>query len=185
MNIHAYILAGGKSTRMGEEKGLMMFQDKPLIHYVIEAVQEVTKEIFIVTTNKAYTQFGFPLIADLKKDLGPAGAIDTVLSHSTAAHNLIIACDMPFIDGASIRHLIDQHHAEITVPLFNQYPEALFGIYESSIKHGWHQQVDQGLLKLSDLLSCFETNFVDGNNMSESNSKLFRNMNSKDDLLDT
>ena len=185
MSLHAYILAGGKSKRMGEDKGLMIFKGQPLIQYVIDAVLQISDAIFIISSNHLYKQFGFPLIADLKKDLGPAGAIDTVLSHSTAKQNLIIACDMPFIDSLSIRTLIDQHHAEITVPLLNQYPEALFGIYESSIKQKWHQQVEQGLLKLSDLLSCFETNFVDGIKMSESNSKLFRNMNSKDDLLDT
>ncbi len=185
MSLNAYILAGGKSTRMGEEKGLMKFNEKPLIQYVIDAVQQVTTDIFIVTNNEAYLPFGFPLISDLQKGLGPAGAIDTVLFHSTADTNLIIACDMPFIDADSIRYLISQQRPDgITVPLFNQYPEALFGLYASSIHAKWHQLVEKGILKLSDLLSSFETTFVNGNAMSESNKNLFRNMNTKDDLLD-
>jgi len=183
MSVHAYILAGGKSSRMGEDKGLLLFHDKPLIQYVINVFSEITENIFIVTSNKAYEKFGFPLIEDIKKELGPAGAIDAVLHHSTVRKSLIIACDMPFIDAGSINNLISEsHHSEITVPLYHHYPEALFGIYDQSCKVKWRQLIERDVLKLSDLLSHFETNFVDGDRMCALNSKLFQNMNTKDDL---
>lgn len=186
MSLNAYILAGGKSSRMGTDKGLMLFNEKPLIQYVIDAVQQVTTNIFIVTSNEAYAHFGFPLISDVKKGLGPAGAIDTILFHSVADTNLIIACDMPFIDADSIQYLIRQHQDKpITVPFYNQYPEALFALYDTCIYDTWHQLVQKGNLKLSDLLSSFETTFVNGNRMTESNRNLFKNMNTTDDLLDT
>lgn len=185
MSVHAYILAGGKSTRMGEEKGMILFHDKPLIQHVIEKVSEVVETIFIVTSNNAYTQFQRPLIEDHLKELGPAGGIDTALQHSTATHNLIVACDMPFIDSISLQYLMgeSQQH-EITVPVLNHYPEALLAVYSTSCYQQWHEAVEQGVLKLSDLLSMFATNFVDGNKMLLHNPLLFKNMNSKEDLSD-
>ena len=183
MSLHAYILAGGKSSRMGEDKGLMLIRDKPLIQYVLDSLSQVTEQIFIVTSNQAYRKFGFPLLEDLKKDLGPAGAIDSVLHHSTAERNLVIACDMPFVDIVSMNYLLrESHEADITVPMYKNYPEALFGVYKTSCKEAWRLLIEEGILKLSDLLSHFETNFVDGDRMCESNKKLFQNMNTKDDL---
>ena len=93
---------------------------------------------------------------------------------------------MPFIDADSIQYLIRQHQDKpITVPFYNQYPEALFALYDTCIYDMWHQLVQKGNLKLSDLLSSFETTFVNGNRMTESNRNLFKNLNTTDDLLDT
>ncbi len=184
MSIHTYILAGGKSTRMGEEKGLVQFHGKPLIQYVIDAALMVCPTIFIVTSNNLYASFGFPLIEDIKKELGPAGAIDTVLQHSNAEKNVVLACDMPFILKDSLNFILNESMASvITVPIYKNYPEALLAVYNTSCKEEWHAQVENGILKLSDLLSHFATNFVDGNKMCESNKNLFKNMNSKEDLV--
>jgi molybdopterin-guanine dinucleotide biosynthesis protein A len=183
MSLHVYILAGGKSTRMGEEKGLVIFQGKALIQHVIDVVKTFSDDLFIVTDHHGYEQFHLPLIADLQRGLGPAGAIDTILHHSQAEQNLVIACDMPFIDSVSIQFLIDQSRAsEITVPQYRSLPEGLFAIYNTSCKQKWHTYVETDILKLSELLSHFETNFVDGNKMSELNPHLFKNMNSQNDL---
>lgn len=185
MSLHAYILAGGKSSRMGEEKGMMLFREKPLIQYVIENISEVVETIFIVTSNTVYTQFQLPLIEDHLKELGPAGGIDTVLQHSTATHNLVVACDMPFIDRNSLQYLINESKQhEITVPVLNQYPEALLAVYSTSCYQRWHDGIEEGTLKLSDLLTMFATKFVDGNMMQFHNPLLFKNMNSRQDLED-
>lgn len=183
MSLNIYILAGGKSSRMGEEKGLIMFRGKPMIQHVIDEVKTINKPIYIVTSNQAYAKFGYPLIEDYFKELGPAGGIDTVLQHSNETKNLVIACDMPFIDTTSISTLIKvSDSAEIVVPIYNDYPEALFAIYATSIANRWHSTVKNGVLKLSDLLSLFETKFVDGNQMCKLNPKLFCNINTKNDL---
>ena len=182
--LNIYILAGGKSTRMGEEKGLTLFHDKPLIQYVIETAELLSKNIFICTANQDFNRFNYPLVEDQIKGLGPAGAIDTILQQTTADYNLVLGCDMPFIDIHSLQFLINQcTEAEITVPIYNHYPEALMAVYAKTCQNLWHDQVELGILKLSDLISHFKTNFDDGNKMSESNPSLFKNINSKEDLL--
>ena len=182
MSINAYILAGGKSSRMGEEKGLVVYNGKPLIQYVMDAVLPITEKIVVVSSHKSYEQFGYPLLADQIGGLGPAGAIDTLLHHSDTASNLVLACDMPYIDTVSLNSLIDLHKGDITVPLYHHYPEALLGIYNTSCKLKWHDLIAQGVLKLSELLSHFAVTFADGEKLTQQNPNLFRNLNAKDDL---
>lgn len=182
--MNAYILAGGKSSRMGEDKGLVLFHNKPMISYVIEVVTTITPNIFIVSSNEDYEVFSYPLIADNTANLGPAGAIDTLLHHSHEQYNIVLPCDMPFIDIASVQYLIDNIGSnEICVPKFQHHVEALIGIYQKKCEKKWHELVTQGILKLSDLLSHFTTTFVDGDGMAEKNERLFVNVNSKETLL--
>lgn len=183
MSVHAFILAGGQSSRMGADKGLVLYHHQPLVQYVIDAVQGLTDRLCIVTANPHYAQFGYPLLPDLQPGLGPAGAIDTILQQSTADSNLVLACDMPFIDRRSIQYLLDQHTVQdITVPLYRNYPEALFGLYATRCAARWHERVAGGMLKLSGLLSAFATTFVDGEQLCSHNPDLFRNVNTPADL---
>ncbi len=56
--VNGYILAGGKSSRMGQDKGLMLFNQKPLVQYVLQSLQTVVNKVIIVANNPAYEQFG-------------------------------------------------------------------------------------------------------------------------------
>ena len=95
--ITVIVLAGGKSSRMMKDKGLILFNDKTLIEHSIEKVKKVAAHIFIITTNSAYQQFGYPCIEDELKERGPLGGIFTGLVHSSTQKNLVIGCDMPFL----------------------------------------------------------------------------------------
>ena len=81
-NISGYILAGGKSSRMGSDKGLMLLNKKAVIQHAIEQLEKSVKNIFIISNNIEYEKFGFKLIPDLIKDIGPAGGIYTALKHT-------------------------------------------------------------------------------------------------------
>lgn len=70
-HIDAHILAGGKSSRMGADKGLLLFKGKPLIERVIEQLYPLFKTICIVSNNREYERFGLQVIEDLIKDIGP------------------------------------------------------------------------------------------------------------------
>ncbi|PJB11766.1 MAG: hypothetical protein CO119_10220 [Flavobacteriales bacterium CG_4_9_14_3_um_filter_40_17] len=72
-----YILAVGKSTRMGEDKGLKAFNGKVLVASVIEELQKAVNKVVIVSSNPSYEQFGLEVVEDLVKNIGPAGDIYT------------------------------------------------------------------------------------------------------------
>ena len=81
-NISDYILCGGLSSRMHQEKGLVLFKEKPFMAHVIAAVTPITNDIYLVTKNLDYEVFGYPLVSDIYENKGPVGGIYTALNHS-------------------------------------------------------------------------------------------------------
>jgi molybdopterin-guanine dinucleotide biosynthesis protein A len=91
------IQAGGQSTRMGRDKGLVEFLGKPLITRVMGRLASIADEILVTTNDsESYRFLGVPLYADLKPGRGALGGLHTALA--CAAHPLVavVACDMPF-----------------------------------------------------------------------------------------
>lgn len=97
MEVTAVILAGGKSSRMGRDKGLAEFNGKPLVQFAIDACRQLTKEIFISVGNADYRRFGFPLVPDNFKERGPIGGIEAGLVAAKTPGILVCPCDMPGI----------------------------------------------------------------------------------------
>ncbi|HNB80610.1 MAG TPA: molybdenum cofactor guanylyltransferase [Chitinophagaceae bacterium] len=181
--IQAFILAGGNSSRMGSEKGMMLYRNRPLISYVVDAVLPFCNKISLLTSHPAYEFLGLPMIPDQEKGLGPAGAIATLLECSQAIHNLIVPCDMPFLQSGFFSDLYSELGThDIIVPLKNQRPECLPGIYSTAIVQPWKEYVKQGERKLSVFLSHFHTTFVHGEAMELKYPRLFTNMNTPNDL---
>ena len=97
-NITGIILAGGKSSRMGTEKGLILYKNKPFVEHIIEAMNPLVDNIIIISNNKAYKSFGFRCYEDLIKNTGPLAGIYTGLRYSKTENNLIVSCDVPLIN---------------------------------------------------------------------------------------
>ena len=85
-------MAGGKSSRMGTDKGLMTFQGKRLVEYAIELLQPFCSEIIISTNQAGYEGFGFKTVSDVYRDCGPVGGLHAALSESNYDYNLIVSC---------------------------------------------------------------------------------------------
>lgn len=183
MSLNIYILAGGKSSRMGTDKATTLFRNKQLIEYVIDIVKNISSNIFILSNYESHTQFGFECIKDEIKDVGPAGGIDAMLHHTNQENNILVSCDMPFLDVQSLQKIINASDGfEITIPVLNNYPEALIGVYNQSCLSTWRSELLKGERKLSTLVSNFNTNFMDGNELQRQNPLLFSNFNSLKDM---
>ena len=62
------ILAGGQSSRMGKEKGLIQWKGKTLIENAIAILSPLCEHIFISTNNDHFDSFGYPVVGDLFPD---------------------------------------------------------------------------------------------------------------------
>lgn len=178
-----YILAGGKSTRMGMDKGLMLLNDQPIIQHVIDQLQRVVNTVIIVSNNVEYKKFGCEVVEDVLKDVGPAGGIYSALHHSTDKKNFVVSCDMPFITADAIRFMIDHADtSEITLPLHNENLEPLFGVYSKQCLPKWKLLIEKGIVKLQDLTKHFNLLkiTVDGNKIFDE--MLFMNLNTQEDF---
>ena len=107
-NLTGIILTGGKSSRMGEDKGLMDFDGKRLIEYPIQLLSLFCDNILISANNDQYQEFGFPTIADGYAGMGPAAGMIASLKHSKTTWNLIVGCDMPFLEVEFIAELLEK-----------------------------------------------------------------------------
>jgi len=180
--ITGYILAGGKSSRMGTDKGLMRLNDKFLIEYSIEKLQSVFNNVVIVSNNQEYKKFGLEVIPDALLDIGPAGGIYTALEHSTTSHNFITSCDMPFISSEAIEFLISSTDSQIVIPDHGRL-EQMFCVYATSCKTKWLELAQQGIIKLQELITHFSITRIDVLNHPLFNEPFFMNINSREEFL--
>ena len=154
--VNGYILAGGKSSRMGKDKGLLLIDSKSIVQHVIDQLQPVVAKVTIVSNNSEYEKFGFEVIGDLVKDIGPAGGIYTALSHSDTSSNFIVSCDMPFITSDAIAFIItNSNQHQITLPVYHDKTEPLFGVYTKECVTKWQELIQQGSVKLQELITYF------------------------------
>ncbi len=159
--MNGYVLAGGKNSRMGQDKGLMRFGNRALVEYSIFVLTGLVDKIYLVTANRAYEQFDLPLVEDTLKEVGPAGGILTALEHTDTDLNIILSCDMPFMQSQLIQSLLDQREAaSICIYRHDGFLEPLCGIYRKNALQDWKTCVRAGARKLEHILEKCDTKYV-------------------------
>ncbi len=130
------IIAGGKSSRMGTDKSFVTLLGKPLIEHVIARTADLGQDETILITNKPelYAHLGLPMFGDIVPEKGSLGGIYTALHTSHNSDTLTIGCDMPFVNTALLRSMLDLRGAsggpfDVIVPRVEKYPEGLHAIY--------------------------------------------------------
>ena len=125
----AAILAGGRSSRMGRDKALLPFNNQPLVAHIAQILAPIFDEVIVVTTNPQIAEAAdLPAVADTFLARGPLGGIHAALSHF-GAPTFVVACDMPHLNAAFIRHLTEDFEGAARVPLSNDGFEPLHAIY--------------------------------------------------------
>ncbi|HMC01848.1 MAG TPA: molybdenum cofactor guanylyltransferase [Flavobacteriaceae bacterium] len=179
--ISAYILCGGKSSRMKMDKGLLLYQNKTFVENIINAIEPITNSIFLVTNNDAYNIFGLPIISDIYKNKGPIGGIYTALKYTKTDKNLIISCDVPKITTSILKkYLIENcENSDLTFVSDGENDFPLIGIYSKSIVQEFETAIKNNHLKLLRLIEtlCINKILVENKDASE-----LMNVNTKDDL---
>jgi len=90
-----YVLAGGKSSRMGQNKAFLDILGQPLVVAIARSIAAVAEDVTLVGDPLIYADLGFPVIADRYPGCGPLAGIHAALHHTQHDWNLIAACDMP------------------------------------------------------------------------------------------
>ena len=183
MTINAFILAGGKSSRMGSDKGLIHLAGKPMIQYIIHTLDSMKLPIQIVSNNSAYEQFGFPVHQDLIEEKGPIGGIYTALSVSDSEVNLILSCDTPFVNSTLINLLIDKSkNQSVTISEYEEWQHPLIGVYSKSGLNTFRSQIEKDELKLSKANEILNVKVVPMDNTEGITAHAFENINTIEEL---
>jgi molybdenum cofactor guanylyltransferase len=131
-DLTVFILAGGKSTRMGTDKAFVDYDGRTLLTRALDLARKVTPEVRIVGSPEKFSPFA-PVVEDVFRDCGPLGGIHAALQSSLTELNLMLAVDMPFVSWTFLYYLISQARATpeaaAVVPRDNVGWQPLCGIY--------------------------------------------------------
>jgi len=185
MEVTGIILAGGKSSRMGTDKGLQELCGKPLINYAIQSLSGLCSTILISTSSDAYQSFGYKTVADEIPGIGPMGGIYSALKQSKTDINLVLSCDLPFVSKELLSFILKNSEGyQVAVPWQgNQHYEPLCGFYHLSILEQISLYIQNNNYKLPDIFEEISINRLVINKESDFyTEELFLNVNSKHDL---
>jgi molybdopterin-guanine dinucleotide biosynthesis protein A len=136
----AIILAGGASTRLGQDKGLLTLAGKPLIRYVLDAVDNMVDEKLVVVNSETQAE-GYSktlsseirVIVDKGKGKTPLLGAETGFKAANGEYSLLLPCDTPFVSRQVLALLLDlRKNKTAVIPRWpNCYIEPLQAVYRT------------------------------------------------------
>lgn len=145
-DVSGVILAGGKSSRYGKNKGLVRLNGIPLIERVIKAMQPLFRDLILITnTPDEYAHLGLTMHRDIIKGLGPLGGIYTALCSIPGDAGFFVACDMPALNRGLINHMIEvSADFDVVVPRISGRMETLHAMYGKGCLLAVKRLIDAG-----------------------------------------
>ena len=148
--ITGVILAGGKSSRMGQNKALLSLGGKRLVDRVVGVLGEVFSGLLLVTNSpEVYADLGLPMVRDVFPDKGSLGGIYSAVYHAPTPYCFVVACDMPFLSAAVMRYLIG-HIADydVVIPDMHGELQPLHAIYSKACLPSMLRRLEANRLRI-------------------------------------
>ena len=126
-----FLLAGGKSSRMGADKAFLEFRGRTLLERALAVIGDVCPSVAIVGHPAHFSNYG-SVVEDIYPGCGPLAGIHAALVHSSAELNLMLAVDMPFVSEGLLSYLFsaaDESGAVVTVPRTGKGLQPLCAVY--------------------------------------------------------
>jgi molybdopterin-guanine dinucleotide biosynthesis protein A len=130
-DVSCAILAGGLSSRFGQDKALVEIGGEILIERVASRLRKVTDDLFIVGNNLSrFEHMGLRLVQDLVDGMASLGGIYTALESALHPHLFVVGCDMPFLDLNLIRYMfLLSPGYDVVMPYVRGEAEPMHAIY--------------------------------------------------------
>jgi molybdopterin-guanine dinucleotide biosynthesis protein A len=184
--VTAFVLAGGKSSRMGSDKAFLRLGDETLLSQALKVAGAVAGEVRIVGDAKKFAGFG-RVIEDVYRDRGPLGGIHGALASSTTELNLILAVDLPFAGAKFLEYLLlraRESGAMVTVPRAGGGLQPLCAAYLHGFAEVAEQSLREGKNKIDPLFARVETRVIEEDELVRAgfSPEMFRNLNTPEEL---
>ena len=186
-DVSGFILAGGKSTRMGRDKAFATFDGCTLLGRALDLARSVTSDVRVVGSREIFARFA-PVVEDVFPDRGPLGGIHAALQASSAGLNFILAVDMPFVSLAFLQYLISEARtaadAAVVVPRRDGRWQPLCAVYRQKFADAAEAALLAGRNKIDPLFIAAETKVIDEVQMDRAGfpESIFRNLNTLEEL---
>jgi molybdopterin-guanine dinucleotide biosynthesis protein A len=195
----AFVLAGGRSSRMGAgidgakiDKAFLEFRGQTLLNRALETVRALCEKVAIVGDPAKFASHAAlkdeVVVGDIFPGCGPLGGIHAALLQSSADLNLMLAVDMPFVAQAFLDFLFttaERNTASVTVPKIGKGWQPLCAIYRRDFAQSAEEALRAGKYKIDALFCDISVNAIEAPELiaagfSENN---FFNVNTPEDHL--
>ena len=150
-SVGGYVLAGGRSTRMGRDKALLELAGRPLVQHAVLKLRRLTGEAYILGNRVELSTFA-PLVPDLHENCGPLGGIEAALAHTQHEWIVVLPVDMPFVPTALLEDwmhsVVDQPQARIAIFTVEGLPQPALSLLHRSLLSRVSEALDEGRFKL-------------------------------------
>jgi len=183
-DIAGVILAGGKSSRMGQDKALLGMNGKPFIQQIAEELQKVFTRVIIVSDRAVpYKFLDLPVYEDIFKNCGPLAGIHSAFSHSRSDKIFVVSTDTPLINPGAIRYLLDlQYTNEAIVYSIDDAIQPLFGIYDRTCLSLLEDHLTKKQYSVLKFIKSIDTNIIPASSVTRFDvSQLLMNINTQED----
>lgn len=177
---------------MGREKALERVGKQRLIEKVVDSLCPISQEILVVTSeeqfnNIASVQLKARVIVDLYPGKAAFGGIYTGLASANTLYGLVVACDMPFLNSALLRYLVELASGfDVVIPRVNYKIEPLHAVYSKNCLATIKKLLDKDILQMLQLLDLVKARYVGEDEVDKYDPEhlSFFNINTRNDLLE-
>lgn len=180
-NITAFIISGGKSSRMQSDKGTLIYKGISFIDSIMDSITKNKIPTKIISNNPKHKNFGVMAIKDITPNMGPVGGIATALNNTETELNLILSCDIPLMNADCLKWIIESHkqNYDATVVVVKNKKMPLAGIYNKKCKPIFLEYLEEKKLKLLNVIDQLTVNYI---NCPKHLEHCFFNVNTKEDF---
>ncbi len=160
------VLAGGHSRRLGRNKAREYFGERMLIERVVGTLSPLCRDILLVSSEEQYDaiasiNLNVRVVVDLYPGKAAFGGLYTGLVYSTEPHGLVVACDMPFLNGKLLSYLVGlTDDFDLIVPVVEGLREPLHAVYAKKCLPYIKKLLDEGELQMLKLFDLVKTLYV-------------------------
>ncbi len=179
------VLAGGLARRMKkQDKGLVIFNNKPMVSYAVEAMSQVAETVLINANRNQneYEQFGYQVISDQTDTFdGPLAGVLSAIIHANTDIVCVMPCDSPLFQAEHLQKLllaISKQNIDIAVAFDGQRMQPVFLALKTTLKNSLESYLQQGNRKIDSWLE--QHNFVKVD--FSQNKEVFLNINTLSEL---
>lgn len=181
-----FVLAGGRSSRMGTDKALLKVGGRTLLETALSVVRSIAADAAVVGDRAKFSAFG-TVIEDTYPGAGPLAGIHAALRHSSADLNVILAVDLPFVSTELLSFLLDcaeETDAVVTVPRTASGFQPLCAVYRPAFAAAAEEALKEGKNKIDPLFSCVPTRIISESELTAAGfaEKVFSNLNTPEDV---
>ena len=180
------ILAGGKSSRMGQDKATLMWNGRPFIEHILSVVDGLGDELLISTNHpEPFEQYGQRCVPDIHPDCGALSGLEACLHQATHEYLLVVACDMPFLQRPLLELLLRRRIAPTcVVPVWQDRQQPLHALYHRSALAVVQAQLALGRYSLERLLQQLPIDWVLDHEIADCDplGRAFTNINTPEQL---